>query len=441
MPKEKTHINVVVIGHVDSGKSTTTGHLIYKCGGIDKRVIEKFEKEAAELGKGSFKYAWVLDKLKAERERGITIDIALWKFESSKYYFTIIDAPGHRDFIKNMITGTSQADLAVLIVASSTGEFEAGISKDGQTREHALLAYTLGVKQMRVAMNKMDNTTPPYSEARYNEIKAEVSNFLKKTGYDPDKIPFIPISGFHGDNMIEVSTNMSWYKGACLLDSLDGAKPPKRPVDKPLRLPLQDVYKIGGIGTVPVGRVETGVIKPGMIAIFAPNMVSAEVKSVEMHHESMAEAVPGDNVGFNIKNVSVKEIRRGNVASDSKQDPARETVSFDAQVIVMEHPGQISAGYTPVLDCHTAHIACKFAELTEKLDRRTSKKTEDNPKFVKKGDACMANLVPTKPMCVESFKDYAPLGRFAVRDMRQTVAVGVIKKVTKSDKAGKGSKK
>jgi elongation factor 1-alpha len=438
MGKAKIHINIVVIGHVDSGKSTTTGHLIYKCGGIDKRIIEKFEKEAAEMGKGSFKYAWVLDKLKAERERGITIDIALWKFESSKYYFTIIDAPGHRDFIKNMITGTSQADLAVLIVASSTGEFEAGISKDGQTREHALLAYTLGVKQMRVAMNKMDNTTPPFSEARYNEIKAEVSNFLKKTGYDPEKIPFIPISGFNGDNMIEISTNMPWYKGACLLDSLDQAKPPKRPVDKPLRLPLQDVYKIGGIGTVPVGRVETGVIKPGMVVTFAPNGVSTEVKSVEMHHESMPEAVPGDNVGFNIKNVSVKEIRRGNVASDSKNDPAKETADFDAQVIVMEHPGQISAGYTPVLDCHTAHIACKFAELTEKLDRRTSKKTEDNPKFVKKGDACMARLVPTKPMCVESFKDYAPLGRFAVRDMRQTVAVGVIKKVSKTDKAAKG---
>merc|ERR1712167_259972 len=302
------------------------------------------------------------------------------------------------------------------------GEFEAGISKDGQTREHALLAYTLGVKQMRVAMNKMDNTTPPYSEARYKEIKAEVSNFLKKTGYDPEKIPFIPISGFHGDNMIEDSTNMGWYKGPNLLDSLDQAKPPKRPVDKPLRLPLQDVYKIGGIGTVPVGRVETGVIKPGMVATFAPNGVTTEVKSVEMHHESMPEAVPGDNVGFNIKNVSVKEIRRGNVASDSKNDPAKETVSFNAQVIVMEHPGQISAGYTPV------------------LDRRTSKKTEDNPKFVKKGDACMATLVPTKPMCVEAFKSYAPLGRFAVRDMRQTVAVGVIKEVEKSDKAGKVTK-
>merc|ERR1712124_77264 len=400
---DKTHINVVVIGHVDSGKSTTTGHLIYQCGGIDKRTIEKFEKEAAELGKGSFKYAWVLDKLKAERERGITIDIALWKFESNKYYFTIIDAPGHRDFIKNMITGTSQADLAVLIVASSTGEFEAGISKDGQTREHALLAYTLGVKQMRVAMNKMDNTTPPYSEARYKEIKEEVTNFLKKTGYDPDKIPFIPISGFHGDNMIEDSSNMGWYKGPNLLDSLDQAKPPKRPVDKPLRLPLQDVYKIGGIGTVPVGRVETGLIKPGMVVTFAPNGVTTEVKSVEMHHTAMPQAEPGDNVGFNVKNLSVKDIRRGYVASDSKNDPAAGTENFTAQVIVLNHPGQICQGYTPVLDCHTAHIACRFNELVEKIDRRSGKTLEANPKAIKTGDACIAKLVPQKPMCVESF--------------------------------------
>merc|ERR1719375_1817960 len=286
----------------------------------------------------------------------------------------------------------------------------------------------------------MDNTTPPYSEARYKEIKNEVSSYLKRVGYKPAKIPFVPISGWAGDNMIDRSTNMNWYKGPYLLEALDNCNPPKRPVDKPLRLPLQDVYKIGGIGTVPVGRVETGMIKPGMIATFAPNGVTTEVKSVEMHHESMAEAVPGDNVGFNIKNVSVKEIRRGNVASDSKNDPAKESVSFYSQVIVMEHPGQIAAGYTPVLDCHTAHIACKFSELTEKLDRRTSKKTEDNPKFVKKGDACMANLVPTKPMCVEAFKAYAPLGRFAVRDMRQTVAVGVIKEVEKSDKAGKVTK-
>merc|ERR1712132_4046 len=452
MPKEKGHINIVVIGHVDSGKSTTTGHMIYQCGGIDKRTIEKFEKEAQEMGKGSFKYAWVLDKLKAERERGITIDIALWKFETPKFYVTIIDAPGHRDFIKNMITGTSQADCGVLIIASGVGEFEAGISKNGQTREHALLAYTLGVKQLIVGVNKMDSTEPPYSKDRFEEIQKEVSGFIKKVGYNPAAVAFVPISGWHGDNMIEASTNMGWYKGwnverkegkangMTLLEALDSIIPPSRPTDKPLRLPLQDVYKIGGIGTVPVGRVETGIIKPGMVVTFAPNALTTEVKSVEMHHESLPEATPGDNVGFNVKNVSVKDIRRGNVASDSKNDPAKEANNFTAQVIIMEHPGQISNGYTPVLDGHTAHIACKFLDIKEKIDRRTNKKVEDNPKFVKRHDACLAVLEPTKPMCVENFKEYAPLGRFAVRDMRQTVAVGVIQEVDKSEKAGKVTK-
>ncbi|GBC03212.1 hypothetical protein RclHR1_05010012 [Rhizophagus clarus] len=451
MGKEKTHVNVVVIGHVDSGKSTTTGHLIYKCGGIDKRTIEKFEKEAAELGKGSFKYAWVLDKLKAERERGITIDIALWKFETPKYYVTVIDAPGHRDFIKNMITGTSQADCAILIIAAGTGEFEAGISKDGQTREHALLAYTLGVKQLIVAVNKMDTTN--WSEERFNEIVKEVSGFIKRVGYNPKTVAFVPISGWHGDNMLEESSNMPWFKGwekeikggakakgKTLLEAIDSIEPPTRPTDKPLRLPLQDVYKIGGIGTVPVGRVETGIIKAGMVVTFAPVGLTTEVKSVEMHHEQLVEGVPGDNVGFNVKNVSVKEIRRGYVCSDSKNDPAKEAASFQAQVIVLNHPGQIGAGYAPVLDCHTAHIACKFAELQEKIDRRSGKKLEDNPKFVKSGDAAIVKMIPSKPMCVEAFSDYPPLGRFAVRDMRQTVAVGVIKSVEKVDKSGKTTK-
>ena len=431
------NISLVVIGHVDAGKSTTTGHLIYKCGGIDKRTIEKFEKEAAELGKSSFKYAWVLDNLKAERERGITIDIALWKFESPKYYFTVIDAPGHRDFIKNMITGTSQADAAVLVIDSSQGGFEAGISKDGQTREHALLAFTLGVKQLLVAVNKMDDVTVMYGEGRYTEIKQEVSGYLKKVGYKPMKIPFIPISGWAGDNMIDKSTNMAWYKGPYLLEALDNLLPPKRPVDKPLRLPLQDVYKIGGIGTVPVGRVETGIIKPGMTCTFAPTGVTTEVKSVEMHHEALAEAVPGDNVGFNVKNLSVKDIKRGFVAGDTKSDPPVGAANFTAQVIIMNHPGQIQNGYAPVLDCHTAHVACKFQTITEKMDRRSGKVTEMTPKFVKNGDACIAILVPTKPMCVEAFTDYPPLGRFAVRDMRQTVAVGVIKAVDKTQVEGK----
>ncbi|OIT28594.1 elongation factor 1-alpha [Nicotiana attenuata] len=400
MGKEKVHINIVVIGHVDSGKSTTTGHLIYKLGGIDKRVIERFEKEAAEMNKRSFKYAWVLDKLKAERERGITIDIALWKFETTKYYCTVIDAPGHRDFIKNMITGTSQADCAVLIIDSTTGGFEAGISKDGQTREHALLAFTLGVKQMICCCNKMDATTPK------------------------------------GDNMIERSTNLDWYKGPTLLEALDQINEPKRPTDKPLRLPLQDVYKIGGIGTVPVGRVETGVLKPGMLVTFGPTGLTTEVKSVEMHHEALQEALPGDNVGFNVKNVAVKDLKRGYVASNSKDDPAKGAASFTSQVIIMNHPGQIGNGYAPVLDCHTSHIAVKFAEILTKIDRRSGKELEKEPKFLKNGDAGMVKMMPTKPMVVETFAEYPPLGRFAVRDMRQTVAVGVIKSVDKKDPTG-----
>merc|ERR1711937_348977 len=307
-----------------------------------------------------------------------------------------IDAPGHRDFIKNMITGTSQADCGVLIIASGTGEFEAGISKNGQTREHALLAYTLGVKQLIVGVNKMDSTEPPYSQARFQEIQKEVQGFIKKVGYNPAAVPFVPISGWHGDNMLETSKNMSWYKGwkierkegnasgTTLLDALDAIIPPTRPTDKPLRLPLQDVYKIGGIGTVPVGRVETGIIKPGIVVTFAPVGLTTEVKSVEMHHESLPEAVPG----------------------------------------------QISNGYSPVLDCHTAHIACKFNEIKEKVDRRTGKATEANPKFIKSGDAGIVELIPSKPMCVEAFSEFPPLGRFAVRDMRQTVAVGVIKATT-----------
>ena len=440
MGKEKVHINIVVIGHVDSGKSTTTGHLIYKCGGIDKRTIEKFEKEAHEMGKGSFKYAWVLDKLKAERERGITIDIALWKFETQKYNFTIIDAPGHRDFIKNMITGTSQADVAILIIASPAGEFEAGISKNGQTREHALLAYTLGVKQLIVCANKMDEKTVAYSQARFEEIVNEVSNFIKKIGYNPKNVPFVPISGWTGDNMLERSENMPWWKGPTLLEALDGVTPPIRPVDKPLRIPLQDVYKIGGIGTVPVGRVETGILKPGAIVTFAPVGLTTEVKSVEMHHEQLVEAVPGDNVGFNVKNVAVKDIRRGFVAGDAKDDPPAETGVFNAQVIVLNHPGQIHAGYAPVVDCHTAHIACKWQTIISKIDRRSGKILEESPKFVKSGDAAMVDLVPQKPMCVEAFGTYPPLGRFAVRDMRQTVAVGVIKKTEKKVIEGKMTK-
>jgi elongation factor 1-alpha len=459
MPKDRPHINIVVIGHVDSGKSTTTGHLIYKCGGIDQRTIEKYEKESTEKGKGSFKFAWVLDRLKAERDRGITIDISLWKFKTAKYDFTIIDAPGHKDFIKNMITGTSQADVALLVVPACVGEAETALAKDGQGREHALLAYTLGVKQMIVVVNKMDDKTVMYTQARFEDVKVQVNDVLEKAGYQKDKVPFVPISGWKGDNLkdktieddvlnekgepiIDPVTNkpqkkeidhMPWWKGNTLIAQLDCVTPPKRPTDKPLRIPVQDVYKIGGVGTVPVGRVETGILKPGTTIVFAPSGITTDVKSVEMHHESLPEAIPGDNIGFNVKNVAVKDIKRGYVAGDVKNNPPGETENFTAQVIVMNHPGSICNGYTPVLDCHTSHIACKFKELLTKIDKRTGKATETNPKAVKAGDSCSVILEPTKPMCVEAFSDFPPLGRFAVRDMKKTVGVGVIKSVVRKD--------
>ncbi|KAG9348139.1 hypothetical protein JZ751_004169, partial [Albula glossodonta] len=451
MPKDRIHINLVIIGHVDSGKSTTTGHLIYKCGGVDPRTIEKLEKAAAQIGKGSFKFAWVLDKLKAERERGITIDISLLKFNSQKYSITIIDAPGHRDFIKNMITGTSQADVALLVVSAAKGEFEAGISRNGQTREHALLAYTLGVKQIIVCVNKMDLTEPPYSQKRFDEVVRNVTVFIKKIGYDPTAVPFIPVSGWTGENMLAPSPKMPWFKGwkikrkegnangKTLLEVLDSISPPVRTVNKPLRLPLQDVYKIGGVGTVPVGKIETGVLKPGMLITFSPAKLTAEVKSIEMHHQGLQTALPGHNIGFNIKNVAVKNLRRGDVAGNAQHDPPSDVASFIAQVIILNHPGMIKAGYSPVLDCHTAHITCRFAELREKLDRRTGKKLEDSPQTLVSGDAATVKLAPKKPLCVESFFNYPPLGRFAARDLKQTVAVGVITSVEKIDQSPKKS--
>jgi len=293
---------------------------------------------------------------------------------------------------------------------------------------------------MIVAVNKMDDKTVKYSKDRYEEIKKEVSSYLKKVGYNPEKVPFVPISGWVGDNMVDGSENMPWYKGTTLIATLDTLEPPKRPVDKPLRLPLQDVYKIGGIGTVPVGRVETGLLKPGDVVTFAPTGLTTEVKSIEMHHEALLEAVPGDNIGFNVKNVAVKDLRRGFVCSNAKNDPAKEADTFLAQVIVLNHPGQIQNGYAPVLDCHTSHIACKFQEIKTKIDRRSGKELENEPKFIKSGDAAIVNMKPQKAMCVETFTDYPPLGRFAVRDMRQTVAVGVIKGVTKKEVQGKVTK-
>jgi len=427
---EKPHLNLVIMGHVDHGKSTTTGHMLYLAGAVDERTIKAYEEEAKKMGKEAFKFAWVLDNLKEERERGLTIDLRFLKFETKKYYFTVIDAPGHRDFIKNMITGASQADGAVLFVSAKRGEFEAGIGAGGQTREHGFLAFTLGVRQLVVAVNKMDDASVNWSQERYNEVKNEVSRMLKMVGYKVEKIPFVPTSGWTGDNLVKSSDKMPWYKGPTLIDALDTFELAPKPLDKPLRVPVQDVYSITGVGTVPVGRVETGVLKENDVILFMPANKQAEVKSLEMHHTRIPRAEPGDNIGFNVRGVAKTDIRRGDVAGPVNNPP---TVAneFIGQIIVIYHPTAIAAGYTPVLHYHTGQVACRFTELLRKIDPRSGQVVEEKPAFLKTGDAALVRMEPLHPISVEAYTDFPELGRFAVRDMGTTVAAGVVKEITK----------
>ncbi|MEM1897768.1 MAG: translation elongation factor EF-1 subunit alpha [Sulfolobales archaeon] len=422
---KKPHLNLVIIGHVDHGKSTLTGHLLLKLGFIDEKTRKEVEEQAKKAGKESEKYAWFLDRLKEERERGLTISLSFMKFETPKYYWTIIDAPGHRDFVKNMITGASQADTAILVVSAKKGEFEAGMSPEGQTREHIILAKTMGLDQIIVAVNKMDITEPPWSEARYKEVVSVLTKFMKGLGYKVDAIPFVPVSGWLGDNLIEKSANMPWYKGPTLVEALDTVKEPAKPVDKPLRLPIQEVYSISGVGTVPVGRVETGRLRVGDKVVFMPPGKVGDVRSIEMHHERLDEALPGDNIGFNVRGISKEDIKRGDVVGHTTNPP---TVvdEFTARIFVVWHPTAISVGYTPVIHAHTASVAARITEIIGKLDPRTGQIVEKNPQLIKVGDSALVRFKPIKPMVVEKFSDFPQLGRFAMRDMGKTVGIGVV---------------
>ena len=413
---EKPHINLVFIGHVDHGKSTLVGRLLYELGEVSEQKMKNLKAEAEKIGKGSFEFAWVMDSLKEERERGVTIDIAHKKFETQKNYFTIIDAPGHKDFVKNMITGTSQADAAVLVMSVPDGVMP-------QTKEHAFLAKTLGVNQLIVAMNKMDAAN--YDEAKFKEAHEGISNLLKSIGYKVDEVPFIPVSAFNGDNVKEKSDKTPWYKGETLLAELDKLTAPAKPVDKPLRLPVQDVFTITGVGTVPVGRIETGVMKAGQKIIFMPSNVTGEVKTVEMHHEEIPQGEPGDNVGFNVRGIGKNDVRRGDVVGPVDKPP---TVAeeFTAQIVVLQHPSAIAVGYTPVFHIHTTQVACTFTELVKKIDPKTGGVKEENPEFLKTGDVAVVKIRPTKPIVIENAKDFPQLGRFAIRDMGQTVSAGMV---------------
>ena len=421
MAKGKVHINLVFTGHVDHGKSTTVGRLLYDTKNVDEQTMRKLKERAQQLGKIGFEFAFVMDNLKEEQERGITIDLAHRKFDTPKYYFTIIDAPGHKDFIKNMITGASQADAGVLVVSANPGD---GVQ--AQTKEHVFLARTLGVNQLIIYVNKMDMAK--YSEARFNEVKEQVSALLKSVGYKPDQIPFLAGASLLGENVATKSANMPWYKGKTLLESFDDLKQPDKPVNLPLRLPIQDVYKITGIGVVPVGRVETGIMKVNDKVIVVPARegkgVSGEVKSIEMHHEQLQQAEPGDNVGFNVRGIGEKDIARGDVLGHADNVPTVAT-EFTAQIVVLNHPTVITAGYTPVFHIHTAQVACQVIKIEKKLDSATGQTKEENPDFIKNGDAAIIRVKPMQPLVIEKFKDLPELSRFAVRDSGTTVAAGM----------------
>jgi elongation factor 1-alpha len=421
--RSKPHRNIVFIGHVDHGKSTTVGRLLLDSGHIEEHVIEKNEKLAAESGKAGFGLAYVMDGLKEERERGITIDVAHKEFFTPTYYWTIIDAPGHRDFVKNMITGASQADTAVLLCAANDGV-------NAQTKEHAFLAKVLGVKGLIVHVNKMDISGVDWTEEKYNAACKEVSQLLRMAGFKPDDVPMIPASSLNGDNVFNKSDKCPWYNGPTLFEAIDATPMPDKPSSKPLRLPIQDVYKISGIGTVPVGKIETGTLNVGKTVVFNPSMKSGEVKSIEMHHTMVDKAEPGDNVGFNIRGLAADDIRRGDVAgySDSQPTFVRHDETFVGQIQLMDIPKAVSVGYTPVFHAHTAQVAVKFMDLLEKTNKSGK---EPNPSFLKTGDACLIRFQPTKPMSIEQLDTFPELARFAIRDMGKTVAAGVCIKIEK----------
>ena len=412
---KKDHMNIVFIGHVDAGKSTTVGRVLYETGALTDQQLRKLKEEAEKVGKQTFEFAFTMDTLKEERERGVTIDVAHKEFETPKFHFTIIDAPGHRDFVKNMITGASQADAAALVISAKDGV-------QPQTKEHAFLAKVLGINQLVVLLNKMDAIN--YDEAKYNAVKEEATKLLGGMGYKMDKVSFIPVSAYQGDNLTKLSEKTPWYKGVTLLEQLDKFEAPEKPTDKPLRLPVQDVYTITGHGVVPVGRVETGVLKPNMNVVFSPSGAKGEVKKIEMHHQELTEAVPGDNVGFNVKGVEKKDVKRGDVIG-SADSPPTVADEFTAQVVVLNHPTAISIGYTPVFHVHTAQFAGKVIELVEKKDPKTGQ-SMGKPDFIKTGDVAVVKVKPLKPVVLEKFSDFPPIGRFAIRDMGQTVAAGVV---------------
>jgi len=465
MASEKDHMSIVICGHVDSGKSTTTGRLLFELGGIPEREMEKLKAEAERLGKSSFAFAFYMDRQKEERERGVTISCTTKEFFTEKWHYTIIDAPGHRDFIKNMISGAAQADVALLMVPAD-GNFTTAIQKgnhkagevQGQTRQHARLINLLGVKQLVIGVNKMDtDTAGPYSKARYDEVGGEMKNMLIKVGWKKDFVekstPVLPLSGWVGDNLLKKSENMSWWTGIdvvdgadkfhidCLLDFLNGmCKPPGRNETAPMRMPVSGIYKIKGVGDVLAGRVEQGIVKPNEEVVFMPthtpaNACAGKVFTIEMHHTRHEQAKPGDNVGLNIKGLEKNNMPRvGDVMIYKKDKSLDQVGEFVAQIQTLDIPGEIKVGYSPIGFVRCGRSACRATQFDFKVGKETGGKKMENPHSLKSNEMAQVTFRPQQPLVVDSFKNCEGLSRIAFLDGNTAVMLGKVVSVTaKSD--------
>ena len=424
MAKEKPNMNVVFVGHVDAGKSTVVGRLLFDTGAVSEQEMKKLREEAEKHGKEGFEFAYVMDKIKEERERGVTIDLAYRKILTQKFQISIIDAPGHRDFVKNMITGASQADSAFLVIAAPAGV-------QPQTTEHLWLLRTMGVKNIAIIINKMDALE--YNEAKFNKVKEDIGKLLQGVGIKPEATAFLAVSGLKGDNVAKKSSNMPWYKGPTVLEQFDQFPTPELPTNLPMTMPVQDVYEITGIGTVPVGKIETGIMKQGMKVKVLPGRtgdgIDGEVKTIEMHHETLPSAEAGDNVGINIRGVGKKDIARGDVVCDAAK-PLPVVKEFIATITVINHPTVLTKGYTPVFHVHTAQVPCQFTELISQIDPRTGESVKDHPDFLKNGDTAKVKIRPQGNLCLDTNKNNPYMSRFAVRDAGSTVAAGLCTEIT-----------
>ncbi|XP_020834032.1 eukaryotic peptide chain release factor GTP-binding subunit ERF3A isoform X1 [Phascolarctos cinereus] len=429
---KKEHVNVVFIGHVDAGKSTIGGQIMYLTGMVDKRTLEKYEREAKEKNRETWYLSWALDTNQEERDKGKTVEVGRAYFETEKKHFTILDAPGHKSFVPNMIGGASQADLAVLVISARKGEFETGFEKGGQTREHAMLAKTAGVKHLIVLINKMDDPTVNWSNERYEECKEKLVPFLKKVGFNPKKdIHFMPCSGLTGANLKEQSDFCPWYIGLPFIPYLDNLPNFNRSVDGPIRLPIVDKYK--DMGTVVLGKLESGSICKGQQLVMMPNKHNVEVLGILSDDVETDSVAPGENLKIRLKGIEEEEILPGFILCDPN-NLCHSGRTFDAQIVIIEHKSIICPGYNAVLHIHTCIEEVEITALICLVDKKSGEKSKTRPRFVKQDQVCIARLRTAGTICLETFKDFPQMGRFTLRDEGKTIAIGkVLKLVPEKD--------